>query len=82
MPDISYSFYQVYCRLYDIPVDSVPLTQEMSVDVTGYARADGCSVAGVVIANPNAPTGMGLSLHQVEQFLREHPTRVVLVDEA
>jgi len=82
MPDISYSFYQVYCGLYGIPVETVPLTEEMVLDVSAYARADGVSVAGVVIANPNAPTGMGLPLQQVEQLLRLHPKRVVLVDEA
>ena len=82
MPDISYSFYQVYCGLYDIPVDMVPLTEEMRLDVRAYARVDASGVAGVVIANPNAPTGMGLPLQQVEQLLRLHPRRVVLVDEA
>lgn len=82
MPDISYSFYQVYCRLYDIPVDTVPLTDDMCLDVSAYARGDGTSVAGVVIANPNAPTGIGLQLQQVEQLLKLYPKRVVLVDEA
>ncbi len=82
MPDISYSFYQVYCRLYGIEAETVPLTDEFELDVAAYARRDGDSVAGVVIANPNAPTGIGLSLQAVEQLLRLHPTRVVLVDEA
>jgi len=82
MPDISYSFYKVYCGLYNIPVETVPLTPEMRLDVQAYARADGGSVAGVVIANPNAPTGIGLPLVQVEELLRLHPQRVVLVDEA
>lgn len=82
MPDISYSFYQVFCRLYDIPAETVPLTDEMELDVAAYARATGDSVAGVVIANPNAPTGIGLPLQEVEQLLLLHPNRVVLVDEA
>ncbi len=82
MPDISYSFYKVYCGLYDIPLELVPLSDEMCLDVSAYARADGHSVAGVVIANPNAPTGTGVPLQQVEQLLRLHPHRVVLVDEA
>ena len=82
MPDISYSFYKTYCGLYDIPVETVPLTEAMCVDVCAYARADGTSVAGVVIANPNAPTGVGLPVQQVEQLVRLHPQRVVLVDEA
>jgi len=82
MPDISYSFYKVYCGLYDIPVEQVPLTLDMRLDVSAYARGEGASVAGVVIANPNAPTGVGLPLQQVEQLLKLHPKRVVLVDEA
>jgi len=82
MPDISYSFYKVYCGLYDIPVEQVALTDEMQFDVSAYARLEGLSVAGVVVANPNAPTGIGLPLHHIEQLLRLHPTRVVLVDEA
>lgn len=82
MPDISYGFYQVYCGLYGIPIEQVPLTREMCLDVSTYERADGSAVAGVVIANPNAPTGIGLPLQQIEQLLQQHPTRVVLVDEA
>jgi len=82
MPDISYSFYKVYCGLYGIPVEIVPLTDMLQLDVAAYARADSSAVAGVVIANPNAPTGVGLPLAQVEQLLRLHPNRVVLVDEA
>jgi histidinol-phosphate aminotransferase len=82
MPDISYGFYKVFCGLYDIPVDVLPLTEDMRIDVSTYARAHGTSVAGVVIANPNAPTGIGLARQQVEQLLRLHPQSVVLVDEA
>jgi histidinol-phosphate aminotransferase len=82
MPDISYSFYKVYCGLYGIPVQTVPLTDDMRVDVAAYACADDLSVAGVVIANPNAPTGVGLPLTDIEKLLQLHPQRVVLVDEA
>lgn len=79
MPDISYSFYQVYCHLYGIAVQTVPLTSAMGIDVSAYARP---KTAGVVIANPNAPTGIGLGLRQIEQLLQLHPQQVVLVDEA
>ena len=82
MPDISYSFYQVYCGLYGIPIERVPLTDDMRIAVADFVRVDGAAVAGVVIANPNAPTGVGLPLQEVEQLLRQHPNRVVLVDEA
>lgn len=61
MPDISYSFYQVYCHLYGIAVQTVPLTSAMGIDVSAYARP---KTAGAVIANPNAPTGIGLGLRQ------------------
>ena len=79
MPDISYSFYPVYCHLYGIAVQTVPLTPDMRIDVSAYARP---KTAGVVIANPNAPTGIGLALPQIEQLLKLYPQRVVLVDEA
>ena len=78
MPDISYSFYKVYCGLYGIEATLVPLDAAMGIAVAQYQAACG----GVVIANPNAPTGSGLPLAQVEQLLRQQPDRVVLVDEA
>lgn len=82
MPDISYSFYQVYCRLYGIAVETVPLDAALRLQVADYAHLVRGTVAGVVIANPNAPTGVGLSLGDIEALLQMHPTRVVLVDEA
>lgn len=82
MPDISYGFYKVYGGLYEIPLELVPLTDDMRVDVAAYARPAWESVAGVVIANPNAPTGIGLPLDHIEHLLQLHPRRVVLVDEA
>lgn len=80
MPDISYSFYQVYCRLYGIEVRTVPLDVRLQLRVADYATDR--AVAGVVLANPNAPTGMGLPLSDIECLLQMHPNRVVLVDEA
>ena len=82
MPDISYSFYKVYCSLYSIDARKVPLTDAMQIEVADYTVAAGTDVCGVVIANPNAPTGIGLPLNAIEQLLRLHPQRVVLVDEA
>jgi len=82
MPDISYSFYKVYCGLYGITAQTLPLADDMHLDVADYAQADSLSVAGVVIANPNAPTGIGLPLADIEKLLQMHPQRVVLVDEA
>lgn len=81
MPDISYSFYKVYCGLYGIQAQLIPLTGEMRLHVDDYALPKN-SIAGVVIANPNAPTGIGLPLADIERLLQMHPQRVVLVDEA
>lgn len=78
MPDITYSFYKVYCGLYGIVSEIVPLDAAMRIQVADYQRACG----GVVIANPNAPTGTGLPLVQIEKLLQQHSRRVVLVDEA
>jgi histidinol-phosphate aminotransferase len=82
MPDISYSFYKVYCQLYGIPVKTVPLRDDMRLEVGDYEGMGADDVAGVVIANPNAPTGIGLPLVDIERLLEAHPQRVVLVDEA
>jgi histidinol-phosphate aminotransferase len=82
MPDISYAFYRVYCNLYGIAVETVPLTDEMILNVSAYVRSAQDPVAGVVIANPNAPTGIGLAPKNIEKLLKLHPHRVVLVDEA
>lgn len=81
MPDITYSFYAVYCDLYGIPVQQIPLREGLRLDVADLVATD-TPTAGVVVANPNAPTGIGLPLADVQQLLRLHPDRVVLVDEA
>ena len=82
MPDVTYSFYQVYCGLYGIAFEAVPLDAQMQIRVADYARTDPLAVGGVVIANPNAPTGCALPLTEIEQLLQSQPRRVVLVDEA
>lgn len=79
MPDISYSFYQVYCQLYGIAVQLIPLDDALQVCVADYR---GVAAGGVVLANPNAPTGRLLALADIEQLLQSHPQQVVLVDEA
>lgn len=83
MPDVTYSFYKVYCGLYGIDYDLVPLTPDMAVDVAALAAPDrAAAAAGLVVANPNAPTGMALPLAEIEKLLQAYPQRVVLVDEA
>jgi histidinol-phosphate aminotransferase len=79
MADVSYSFYAVYCRLYGIAAQTVPLDASLQIDVGGYVMPGAC---GVVIANPNAPTGCALSLAAIEALLQSQPGCVVLVDEA
>ena len=79
MPDVTYSFYQVYCRLYGITARMIPLDAAMHINVSDYS---GVAAGGVVIANPNAPTGMALPLSAIEQLLQSQPQQVVLVDEA
>lgn len=79
LPDVTYSFYQVYCGLYGIPMHVVPLADGLRVDVEALTAPE---LAGVVIANPNAPTGIGLPLAQIERLLQMHPQHAVLVDEA
>lgn len=77
-PDISYSFYKVYCGLYDIAHETVPLNADFAIAVQDYARPNG----GIIFPNPNAPTGCLLSLAEIEQLLQRNTESVVVVDEA
>ena len=79
LPDVTYSFYRVYCDLYGIRAEPVPVNADLQVDVADYA---GRPAGGVVIANPNAPTGSALPLAHIESLLQSQPGCVVLVDEA
>ena len=77
-PDISYSFYPVYCGLYDIEFSKIPLADDYSLDLDGYRRANG----GIIFPNPNAPTGRLLGLDAIEALLQDNRDSVVVVDEA
>lgn len=77
-PDVTYSFYPTYCRLYGLPFRRVPLDAEFRVDPDGYAGPCG----GIAIANPNAPTGVAIGLDGIARMLERNPDVVVLVDEA
>ena len=77
-PDISYSFYPVYCGLYGIDYQQVPLDEQFQIRVGDYARPNG----GIIFPNPNALTGCLLALEAVEQILQASPDSVVVVDEA
>jgi histidinol-phosphate aminotransferase len=82
MPDVSYSFYRVYAQLYDIDCERLPVDAGLRIDVDAMAARAQAGCSGIVIANPNAPTGIGLPLSRIEQLLASCPQRVVLVDEA
>ncbi len=77
-PDISYSFYPVYCGLYGIPFEAVLLDEQFQIRAQDYARPN----AGIIFPNPNAPTGCLLPLEAVEQIVQASPDSVVVVDEA
>ncbi len=77
-PDISYSFYPVYARLYDIKLQTIPLGEAFELDLREYPANNG----GVIFANPNAPTSMAIPLDDIEIFLARNTDSVVVVDEA
>jgi histidinol-phosphate aminotransferase len=77
-PDITYSFYPVWCELYGIDYRNVPLSEEFAVEVGDYPQENG----GVIIANPNAPTGRLLPLNDIRALLERCAGSVVVVDEA
>ncbi|REG82887.1 histidinol-phosphate transaminase [Marinomonas pollencensis] len=77
--DITYSFYKVYAGLYGIEPKLIPLDDDFNIVPTDYENLD---VSGVVVTNPNAPTGKALPLSDIESILNANPDVVVLVDEA
>jgi histidinol-phosphate aminotransferase len=77
-PDVTYSFYPVYCRLFGIDHETVPLDAGMRVRVDDYLGRGG----SIVIANPNAPTGIALSRAQIERLVGERADAPVVIDEA
>ena len=80
-PEFSYSFYPVYCDFYDIEYRKVPLKEDFTIDIEDYLQED--PSCGMVFPNPNAPTGILLSMEKVTEFLKRYPEdRVVVIDEA
>ncbi|PYC20454.1 histidinol-phosphate transaminase [Aquipseudomonas alcaligenes] len=77
-PDVTYSFYPVYCGLYGIQHEALALDEQFQIRVEDYARPNG----GIIFPNPNAPTGCLLALEAIEQMLKASPDSVVVVDEA
>ena len=77
-PDITYSFYPVWCDLFRIPYETMPLDADFCVNVRDYDKPNG----GIVLPNPNAPTGRGVSLDFLEDLLQHNQDCVVIIDEA
>lgn len=77
-PDITYSFYPVYCGLYGIEYETVPLNGQFEIAVQDYVRPNG----GIIFPNPNAPTGIPLPLADIERLLQANTQSVVVIDEA
>ena len=76
--DITYGFYKVYAKLNGIESKVIPLKDDFSIDVDAFIKEKGT----LIIANPNAPTGLLLSLAEIERILSANTDRVVIVDEA
>jgi histidinol-phosphate aminotransferase len=77
-PDISYSFYEVYCSIFEIQNIRVPLTEDFDISLVDYEQPNG----GIIFPNPNAPTGKLLSLEPIKKLLEQNGETVVIVDEA
>ena len=77
-PEISYGFYEVYADLYALEAEKIPLKSDFSIDYRDYCGKGKM----VVIANPNAPTGMCLPVSEVESIVSSNPDSLVLIDEA
>jgi len=77
-PDITYSFYDVWADLYRIPYRTIPIREDFTIDVEEYKIPNG----GIVIANPNAPTGLAMPLEQIRRLLDANKDVIVIVDEA
>lgn len=77
-PDITYSFYDVWAELFRIPYEQIPLQKDFRICVDDYKRKNG----GIVIPNPNAPTGIAESLDAIEEIIAANLDSVVIIDEA
>ncbi len=77
-PDITYSFYPVYCGLYGIEYREIPLTDAFEIRVEDYFQTNG----GIIFPNPNAPTARLLALGEIERLLAKNTESVVVIDEA
>lgn len=76
--DITYGFYKVFAKLYGINYTTIPLKEDLSIDINDYFNLS----KTIFIANPNAPTGLYLSLDKIEEILKNNKDNIVVIDEA
>jgi len=77
-PDITYGFYPVYAKLYDIAYKEIPLQDDFTINVGDYINIG----KNIVLANPNAPTGIALCITDIEEIAKSNPEHIVVIDEA
>ena len=77
-PDITYGFYPVFCRLNAVPFEEIPLTENFTVRLEDYIGVG----KNIVLANPNAPTGLALTMEEIERIVVSNPDNIVVIDEA
>jgi len=77
-PDITYGFYSVFAELHNLKAEIIPLKDDFTIDIAGFMGQNKL----IVIANPNAPTGIALSLSEIEKILQSNTKNIVLIDEA
>lgn len=77
-PDVTYSFYPTYARLYDVAYRTIPLDDAFQIRIEDYSQPNG----GILFPNPNAPTGHALPLSDIERLVASNPDSVVVIDEA
>jgi len=77
-PDISYSFYPSYIKLFGINAKAIPLDDDLCINFADYQQDN----ASIVFPNPNAPTGIAIALDTIEQLVQNNPNSVILIDEA
>ncbi len=77
-PEITYGFYSVFSKLFRVNAQEVPLKDDFTIDITEYYNSN----KTVLIANPNAPTGIALTIGEIEQIVKNNPQNIVIIDEA
>jgi histidinol-phosphate aminotransferase len=77
-PEISYGFYPVFADINNVPKKEIALKEDFSIDINDYINENGT----IIIANPNAPTGLTISVSDIEKLLKANSNRIVVIDEA